>query len=176
MSETGGAHYGGENVGLSVVADPDATGYGAENATLTAPPAHDGIAYGGVNVGVVFLGADVADAFGSVEVSEDQPFPHIWYISPARMAEHAEVMMAIVGTGFGDDPDQYAGEVWLGHRQMNRFTQIVSWEAVAASGNTPPVIDGNADVADPAHERIVVHVPYDIETCLVFVNTMTVKS
>jgi hypothetical protein len=180
-----------ENVGLYSQPTHEAHGYVVENTGIVIPSttreAHgyivldqlasifspDGIAYGYENAGLEVVGTADGVAYGYYgEVTGDQPWPHIWYITPVEIAEGSHAAVAIVGTGFGDTADQYDANVFLDETVVADMN-VIEWANLRDDGAASKVIDGVLDVADPEHQRITMLVPYDAESALVSVRTHT---
>lgn len=94
-------------------------------------------------------------AFISMNVTEDIPTPHIWYVAPDEAYRSQSV--AIVGMGFGETQEIFNGYVTFGPT----IPPPTSWVEVPPSLTDPVerMIHANLDVADPEHQRITFDVP-----------------
>lgn len=152
-----GSGAGGESLLVNLSKADSATGVEAESIVKMAPPRAWAFAEIYENIERAPFEFE-AESFIYLNVTNDPPTPHIWYLEPAA-AFRGDIVTA-VGDGFGDSAMAYAGAVLFNEA----FVQVTAWYRVPAGVNalsSSRSIDPAHDTVDPEHERVQFRVPDD---------------
>lgn len=125
-------------------------------ANFSVPPTEDVSAFGYVFENVTLATADVlVAAYLSMNVTDEIPTPHIWYLIPDE-GNRGDVI-AIIGHGFGEIRETYNGQISFG----STIPAVLSWNLIPPGVHIPAdrEINAETDVVTSEHNRVTFRIP-----------------